>query len=78
MALSAAILYAVATMITKQLKGVRPHVIALIQVTIGIGLLFPFANFAILDAVTNQQWGYLLALGGIHTCLMYILMYSAF
>lgn len=78
LALSAAILYAVATMITKQLKGVRPHVIALIQVTIGIGLLFPFANFAILDAVTNQQWGYLLALGGIHTCLMYILMYSAF
>ena len=78
LALSAAILYAVATMITKQLKHIRPHLIALIQVTIGIALLWPFAQFAMLNEVTNTQWGYLLVLGGIHTCWMYILMYSAF
>lgn len=78
LALSAAILYAVATMITKQLKGIRPHLIALIQVSLGIVLLFPLANFSDLGSIAGVQWTYLLILGGIHTCMMYILMYSAF
>ncbi|MTI46150.1 EamA/RhaT family transporter [Roseibium hamelinense] len=78
LALTAAVLYAIATMITKQLKGIRPHLIALIQVSIGIVMLFPLASFGSLEAVTNVEWGYLLILGGVHTCLMYILMYSAF
>ncbi|KZL20169.1 DMT family transporter [Pseudovibrio sp. Ad37] len=78
LALSAAVLYAVATMITKQLKGIRPHVIALIQVSLGVALLLPFANFSDLGSIAGVQWGYLIILGGVHTCLMYILMYSAF
>ena len=77
-AMGAAILYAIATMITKELKQIRPHLIALIQVSIGIILLWPFASFVMLDDVSTAQWGYLLVLGGIHTCFMYILMYSAF
>lgn len=78
LALSAAVLYAIATMITKQLKGIRPHLIALIQVSLGIALLLPFAHFTELGSIQGSQWGYLIILGGVHTCLMYILMYSAF
>lgn len=78
LALSAAVLYAVATMITKQLKGIRPHLIALIQVSLGIVLLFPLASFGDLGSIAGVQWTYLIILGGIHTCMMYILMYSAF
>lgn len=78
LALSAAVLYAIATMITKQLKGIRPHLIALIQVSLGIILLFPLANFSDLGSIAGVQWTYLLILGGVHTCMMYILMYSAF
>ncbi len=78
LALSAAVLYAIATMIAKQLKGIRPHLIALIQVTIGIFMLLPFASFADMAAAGGIQWSYLVILGAVHTCLMYILMYSAF
>ncbi len=78
LALSASVLYAIATMITKQLKTIRPHLIALIQVSLGILLLAPFASFANLGSLQSIQWGYLIILGGVHTCFMYILMYSAF
>lgn len=77
LALAAAVLYAVATIITKRLKGIPPHLIALTQVTLGIFMLLPFADF---DAVPTigSHWIYLVGLGIIHTCIMYILMYSAF
>lgn len=78
LALAAAVLYAVATMITKQLKGIRPHLIALIQVSLGIVLLLPLASFDVVADISGAEWSYLLILGGIHTCMMYILMYSAF
>ena len=78
LALSAAVLYAVATMITKQLKGIRPHLIAFIQVSLGIVLLMPLASFEGVAGITSTQWTYLVILGGVHTCMMYILMYSAF
>lgn len=78
LALSAAVLYAIATMITKQLKGIRPHLIALIQVSLGIILLLPLAGFDGVANITGVEWSYLLILGGVHTCMMYILMYSAF
>ncbi|MDD7911532.1 EamA family transporter [Pseudovibrio exalbescens] len=62
------------------LHGVRyrPHLIALIQVSLGIVLLFPLASFDALAEITSIEWSYLLVLGGVHTMLMYILMYSAF
>lgn len=77
LALGAALLYAIATMITKRLKGIRPHVIALVQVTLGVFLLLPFANLSATPELP-KQWACLVALGAIHTMLMYILMYSAF
>jgi drug/metabolite transporter (DMT)-like permease len=73
----AAVLYALASIIAKSLAGVRPHVIALVQVLVGIPLLFPFARFAAVAAL-GLRWGWLIGLGVIHTCLMYILIYSSF
>lgn len=74
--LGAAALYGITAIIVKRLKGIPPQVLALVQVTLGAFMLLPMADFNALPA-QPVQWGYLVALGLIHTCLMYILMYSA-
>ncbi len=74
--LGAAALYGVTAVIVKRLKGIAPQVLALVQVTLGAVMLLPMADFNALPAAP-LQWGCLVALGVIHTCLMYILMYSA-
>lgn len=76
-ALLAGVLYAFATIIAKRLSGVRPHIIALVQCIVGIPLLVPFANFHELGGL-HGGWFYLVGLGVIHTCVMYILMYSSY
>jgi len=76
LALSAALMYAVAVLIIKRLRGIPPHLIALIQVSTGALLLAPVANFTELPAGT-QAWGALLTLGVVHTGLMYVLLYGA-
>jgi drug/metabolite transporter (DMT)-like permease len=75
LAVGAAFLYAVATLITKQLRGVPAHLIALVQVSLGTLLLLPFADFGAVAGL-GGRWIYLVALGVVHTCLMYILLYS--
>jgi drug/metabolite transporter (DMT)-like permease len=76
MALGAAFFYALAAIVAKKLKGTPPHLIALVQVCVGTLMLAPFANFEALPADANT-WGALLALGVLHTGLMYILLYGA-
>jgi drug/metabolite transporter (DMT)-like permease len=66
----------VTAIIVKRLKGIPPQVLALVQVTLGAAMLLPMADFGALPAAP-LQWGCLVALGLVHTCLMYILMYSA-
>jgi len=75
LALGAAVLYAATTLVAKQLKGVPPHLIALVQVSLGTLLLFPFADFNALPG-WSSQWVYLVGIGIVHTCLMYILLYA--
>jgi len=76
LALGAAFLYALAAIVAKKLKGTPPHLIALIQVTVGVLALAPLADFA--QAPTDvRSWSLLLALGVVHTGLMYILLYGA-
>ena len=77
LALGAAILYAVATLVVKRQKGMKPHLIALIQVLLGIFMLAPLADFSA-TPTDSRSWMFLVGLGLIHTCLMYILLYSAF
>ncbi|MEV6243660.1 DMT family transporter [Lentzea sp. NPDC051838] len=76
-ALLAALLYAFATIIAKQLKGIRPHVIALTQVSAGVFLLLPFVDFSG-TATIGTGWAWLVGIGVIHTCVMYILLYSSY
>lgn len=76
MALAAAFFWAVAAIVTKTLKGTPPHLIALIQVCVGVVMLAPFANFSTLPA-DAWSWTMLVTLGVVHTGLMYILMYGA-
>ena len=76
MALGAAFFYAVAAIITKKLAGTPPHLIALIQVCVGIGMLTPFANLRHPPAGVGT-WGVLVAVGVVHTGLVYILLYGA-
>ncbi|MEV8555607.1 DMT family transporter [Streptomyces sp. NPDC051917] len=76
-ALLAALLYGLSTLVTKRITGVRPHLIALVQVLVGIPLLLPFADFGAMSG-TGWDWGWLVGLGLIHTGVMYVLMYAAY
>ncbi|WP_027911233.1 DMT family transporter [Pseudomonas sp. URMO17WK12:I4] len=75
-ALGAAFLYAVAALIIKKLKGIPPHLIALIQVSVGVLMLAPLADFTALPQ-SQQTWSILLTLGVVHTGGMYVLLYGA-
>ncbi|GHF86862.1 DMT family transporter [Streptomyces griseosporeus] len=76
-ALLAALLYGLSTLVTKRITGVRPHLIALVQVLVGIPLLLPFADFGAMSG-TGWDWGWLAGLGLVHTGVMYVLMYAAY
>ena len=78
LALSAAVFWAISAMIVKQIKGVKPHLIALIQMLVGVIVLFPFTDMNSISSVTNVQWSYLVILGGVHTGIVYVLMYSSY
>jgi len=75
-AVGAAAMYAVSTIITKRLKGTPPHLIALIQVSLGVVMLAPLVRFDALPA-TGVQWLELIVLGVVNTGLMYVLLYGA-
>ena len=76
MALSAAFFWAVTAILTKKLTGTPPHLIALIQVCVGILMLAPLAHWTALPR-GFVAWGSLATIGFVHTGLVYILMYSA-
>ncbi|MFC4298305.1 DMT family transporter [Castellaniella hirudinis] len=76
MALGAAFFYALAALITKMLKGVPAHLIALVQVCVGTVLLLPMALHSS-EAMAPSSWALLVTLGIVHTGFMYILLYSA-
>ncbi|MBO6717391.1 MAG: DMT family transporter [Rhizobiaceae bacterium] len=76
LALAAALLYAVAAVIAKKLRGVSPYLITLIQTLVGTVLLAPLATFGALPHA-GPQWMALIAIGAVHTGLMYVLLYSA-
>ncbi|MDR6474663.1 drug/metabolite transporter (DMT)-like permease [Burkholderia sp. OAS925] len=75
-AVGAAAMYAVSSIITKHLKGTPPHLIALIQVLLGVVMLAPLVRFDALPA-TGVQWLELVVLGVVNTGLMYVLLYGA-
>jgi drug/metabolite transporter (DMT)-like permease len=76
MALGAAALWAIAALVTKQLAGTPPHLIALIHVSVGVVMLAPFASWAHPPAQA-AAWSILVIIGVVHTGVVYILMYDA-
>lgn len=76
LALGAAFFYALAAIVAKKLRGTPPHLIALIQVCVGVAMLAPFANLSGLPA-DARAWTMLVTLGIVHTGLMYVLLYGA-
>ncbi|KFC67343.1 Permease of the drug/metabolite transporter (DMT) superfamily protein [Devosia sp. LC5] len=76
LSLGAAFFYAIAALVTKQLRGIPPHLIALIQVGVGMLMAAPFAGFSSLPT-SAATWGSLAAIGVVHTGLVYILLYGA-
>ena len=76
MALGAAFFWAVASVVAKRLTGTRPHLIALVQVAVGVLMLAPFAGLGT-PPQGASTWLVLLTLGVVHTGLMYILLYGA-
>lgn len=75
LSLGAAFFYALMALAAKRLKGTPPHLIALIQVTVGVVMLLPLVDFH--APATAGQWGMLATLGVLHTGLMYVLLYGA-
>lgn len=76
LALGAAVLYAGASLIAKQLRHIRPHVLAAIQLATGTVLLAPALAFTPLpSAPGGLLW--LVLLGTVHTALLYVLMYGS-
>ncbi|KFK95597.1 MULTISPECIES: DMT family transporter [unclassified Serratia (in: enterobacteria)] len=75
LSLGAAFFYALMALAAKRLKGTPPHLIALLQVTVGAVMLLPFVDFH--SQASNHQWGMLVTLGIVHTGLMYVLLYGA-
>ncbi|EKN6261133.1 DMT family transporter [Yersinia enterocolitica] len=76
MALGAAFMYAVTAAIIKRLKGLPPHLIVLIQLSVGAILLAPFVRWSDFP-LPGSTWGLLLIIGVIHTGLMSSLLYGA-
>ncbi len=75
-AVGAAAMYAVSSIITKHLKATPPHLIALIQVGLGVLMLAPFVRFDALST-TGAHWLELVTLGVVNTGIMYVLLYGA-
>ena len=75
-AVAAATLYALATLLVKKVQGVRPHVIALIQLSVGAVILLPFARANELTSIQGVPW--LLTLGVVHTAVLYVLVYDSY
>lgn len=77
LSLVAALLYAVTTFATRRLQGLPPAQIAGLQMLLGVPLLLPLAHPAP-GSYGAQAWGALLALGLLHTGVMYTWLYAAF
>ncbi|MFT4021159.1 MAG: DMT family transporter [Acinetobacter sp.] len=78
LALIAATLYAMATLASKFINNVPPHIIALSQMLIGVVVLSPFAEFKQFFGTTLWQWNCLFILGIVHSAFMYILIYASY
>lgn len=72
-AFCAAVLYAALILLSKGVKHTDSAVTALVQTTVGTLVLSFFADFDI--AFADLNWGLVVAIGAVHTALLYILFF---
>lgn len=77
LALGAAVLYTITTLLTKKVSHIPPSTIAFVQVLIGTIFMFPWADFSVLSTEVTP-WINILILGLVNTGFMYVIMYDAF
>jgi drug/metabolite transporter (DMT)-like permease len=77
MSFGAAFCYALVAILTMRLKGVRPHLIAFIQISVGAAILLPFADLAN-PPTSAWAWSLIAIFGVIGTGVVYVLLYSAY
>ena len=78
LALVAALFWAISAVLVKRIEGIKPQITVLIQLTIGTIVILPFVDFSSITNIKEIQWTYLIILGIVHSCLVYILMYSSY
>jgi len=78
LALAASLFYAVATLTTRAVKGVKPEILSTAHCLIGCLAFLPFLNMGALQGSGVGTWGWLIGLGVIHTGFVYVLLYSAY
>ena len=78
LALTAALFWAISALIVKRIDCVKPHLTVLIQLCVGVIIVLPFVDFVSMTEVTKNEWLYLVIIGVIHSCVVYILMYSSY
>lgn len=77
LACTAALLYAIATLMTRRLKHLPPAQIAVFQMLVGVLTLLPM-TISPLEPMSWQSLAALSTLGLVHTAFMYTIMYAAF
>lgn len=71
-----AFLYAGVMLTTRMMRGMLPHLTALIHCLVGTLILSFWVSWPGMH-LANAQWGWLAGLGAIHTALVYVLIYGA-
>lgn len=72
-AFCAAVLYAALMLLSKRVKHTDSAVTALVQTTVGVLVLSFLADFDM--AFADLNWGLIVAIGAVHTALLYILFF---
>ncbi|KXO93432.1 hypothetical protein AXK58_16510 [Tsukamurella tyrosinosolvens] len=72
-ALLAGALYALATFLARETTGLHPQVMTLIQCALGAAVLLPIAGNL---NWSSSSWTWIAAMGGIHTGLLYWILYA--
>lgn len=75
--LCATTLYAGTVILTKLTGDTPPALIVMIQTLVGVFILFPFADFSALPG-SAVEWEFIVALGVVHTFVLYCLVFSAY
>jgi drug/metabolite transporter (DMT)-like permease len=77
LAITASLFYAAATLTTRAVRSVRADVLSTVHCVLGAAVFAPFISTSTLTGAT-ATWGWLVGIGVIHTCIVYVLLYTSY